>query len=304
MLGNFCRNRLLLPACLLCLSFSAKAQYTYGTTGLLNMPTADMQRDKTFLFGGGFLEKHTSAARWFYNTWNYYINITIFPWMEVSYNMELHKAVEKDLGTHTTGAWVPNTYGKFVNQDRQFSVRFRIWKEGWWKPWTPQVVIGSDDISSHSWGDTENRFAIEDMTGNSFNNRYYLGVTKHFEFANIGSLGSHLSYLYNRRSDYPLNGIAVGVNFRFNLKDEESVLRKIVNGLNLMAEAYPADGCGYLYKGSFEPQKHLDRGVSIGKYDINVGASYSIWKGRINFIGELYGCKDFSGGVQFKIHLK
>lgn len=33
------------------------AQFTYGTTGLLNMPTADMQRDKTFMFGGGFLEK-------------------------------------------------------------------------------------------------------------------------------------------------------------------------------------------------------------------------------------------------------
>ena len=26
------------------------AQFTYGTTGLLNMPTADMQRDKTCIF--------------------------------------------------------------------------------------------------------------------------------------------------------------------------------------------------------------------------------------------------------------
>ena len=40
------------------------AQFTYGTTGLLNMPTADMQRDKTFMFGGGFLEKHATPARW------------------------------------------------------------------------------------------------------------------------------------------------------------------------------------------------------------------------------------------------
>lgn len=39
------------------------AQFTYGTTGLLNMPTADMQRDKTFMFGGGFLEKHATPAR-------------------------------------------------------------------------------------------------------------------------------------------------------------------------------------------------------------------------------------------------
>ena len=48
------------------------AQFTYGTTGLLNMPTADMQRDKTFMFGGGFLEKHATPARWTYNTFNYF----------------------------------------------------------------------------------------------------------------------------------------------------------------------------------------------------------------------------------------
>lgn len=58
------------------------AQFTYGTTGLLNMPTADMQRDKTFMFGGGFLEKHATPARWTYNTFNYYFDITIFPWLK------------------------------------------------------------------------------------------------------------------------------------------------------------------------------------------------------------------------------
>lgn len=42
------------------------------------MPTAEMQRDKTFMFGGGFLEKHATPARWTYNTLNYYINITLF----------------------------------------------------------------------------------------------------------------------------------------------------------------------------------------------------------------------------------
>ena len=70
------------------------AQFTYGTTGLLNMPTADMQRDKTFMFGGGFLEKHATPARWTYNTFNYYLDITIFPWLEVSYICTLHKAME------------------------------------------------------------------------------------------------------------------------------------------------------------------------------------------------------------------
>lgn len=83
------------------------AQFTYGTTGLLNMPTADMQRDKTFMFGGGFLEKHATPARWTYNTFNYYLDITIFPWLEVSYICTLHKAMEVD-PAYGPGFWVPS----------------------------------------------------------------------------------------------------------------------------------------------------------------------------------------------------
>lgn len=60
------------------------------------MPTAEMQRDKTFMFGGGFLERHATPARWTYNTLNYYINITLFPWLEVAYDCTLHKAMECD----------------------------------------------------------------------------------------------------------------------------------------------------------------------------------------------------------------
>ena len=36
-------------------SLWADAQALLGTTGLLHAPTADMQRDKTFLFGGNYL---------------------------------------------------------------------------------------------------------------------------------------------------------------------------------------------------------------------------------------------------------
>lgn len=282
----------------------ANSQYTYGTTGLLNMPTANMQQDKTFMFGGGYLEKHSSPARWFYDTWNYYINVTIFPWMEVSYHCVLHKSVYNDYGTGSTGYWVPGTYGKFTNQDRQFNVRFRLWKEGWWKPWTPQIVIGSDDISTHSWGRTEDRFKVEDNRSNGFGNRYYLAATKHFHFTNIGTLGAHVAYLYNVRSDYPLNGIAAGTNFRFALPEETSLWNRALNGVNLMMELYPADGRGTYRVNSFKGMKHYDRGVSIGKYDINIGCCYSLWKDHINLYGELYGCKDFSGGVQFKVRLK
>ena len=68
-----------------------RAQYVYGTTGLLHAPSADMQRDKTFLCGFSYLQVAATPKHWNYDTWNYYINITLFPWLEVGYTCTLHK---------------------------------------------------------------------------------------------------------------------------------------------------------------------------------------------------------------------
>lgn len=282
----------------------AKAQYTYGTTGLLNMPTADMQQDKTVMIGGGYLDKHTSVARWYYNTFNYYVNVTFFPWLEVSYNLTLVKALPDDHEKYPKKYWVPRTYGKFVNQDRAFSARLRIWKEGWFREWTPQIVIGMDDILSASWAG----MSLSSSKGNGFSNRFYISASKHINIEGAADIGAHVTYMYNNdRWHYSLNGIGIGANLRFNFKEDNKIKKvtwqKLINGLNLMVEAYPADGKGVWWieqKGV----DHYDRGLAIGKYDINVGCCYSVWKDYINFYGELYGCKDFSGGIQFKLHLK
>ena len=43
-------KRLLAILCVVVLTGgTVKAQINYGTTGLMNMPTADMQKDKTFM---------------------------------------------------------------------------------------------------------------------------------------------------------------------------------------------------------------------------------------------------------------
>lgn len=295
-------KKILLTTLFTSIVYITKAQFTYGTTGLLNMPTADMQKDKTFLFGGGYLEKHASTGRWFYDTYNYYINITFFPWMEFSYVLNLHKAFKYDppLGHY----WIPFTYGKFINQDRSFHVKFRLWKEGWWREWTPQIVVGGNDILGDSWhGGSLTNPTI--YIGNGFLNRYYLAITKHLNIENIGEIGAHLTWIINKRTEYKLNGLCMGSNFRFKLKEENSIWKKAINGLNLMAEAYPANGQGMYYRAQLDKKdyKTYDRGVHIGQYDINIGACYSFWKDRINLYGELYGCKDFSGGLQFKISL-
>ena len=250
--------------CLL-MAVGSQAQFTHGTTGLLEMPTADMQKDKTFMVGGGYLHHTVTPPHWTYNTWNYYLNVTIFPWLEVSYACTLFDEYLP---------WKPNQPVHMKNQDRNYSIRLRLWKEGWWKKWTPQIVVGSNDVGTSSG---ENAGTSVGATGNGFWNRYFLAVTKHVGFSKVGELGVHASYLYNRRKDNPLNGPAFGANFRFGLPGE-SFWHKAVNGINLMAEY---------------DSKH-----------VNIGGSYSVWKDRINGFFELSQCKHPSAGICLKICLK
>ena len=110
---------------LVAFSLNASAQYTYGTTGLLHAPSADMQKDATVMAGGGYLHPSATPSTRDYHTWNYYVNITFFPWLEIGYTCTLFS--EEWLGVDKHG------YSGFTNQDRSFQGRLRIWKEGWWK---------------------------------------------------------------------------------------------------------------------------------------------------------------------------
>lgn len=335
-----CVRFLLSMILILSVSWKMQAQYTYGTTGLLNMPTADMNDNGTIMLGGSYLDKHTSTARWFYDTYGYYVNVTFFSFFEVSYNMELHKGFKNDWGSGQGGYWAPQSYGRFCNQDRQFSVKLRLWKEGWLYDWTPQLCVGSDDISSHSWSDTDKALSIEDLRTNGFNNRYYIALTKHFAIRNAGEVGTHVSYLYNVRSDYSLNSPSFGVDFKLGIP-ESSAWIKYVNGFDFRLEAYPANGQGYIYNDSAVKQYGLERGLHAGIYDFNVGTEYSYsfvtghrkteskplfswWNGfrdkmtaagfgrdtdqndhttvDLAVYGELYGFKHPSVGIQIRIH--
>lgn len=288
------KNRLWLIILFALIANKTFAQFSYGTTGLLNMPTADMQRDKTFMAGANLLDKHGTVPRWWYDTWSYYINITIFPWLEVGYLCTGHKAVPTDYGNRKD-SWVPSTYGKFVNQDRSFHFRLRVWKEGWWKKWTPQIVLGANDAIGDSWNGGSLTYPSETTYGNGFLNRYYLAFTKHFTFKGIGTLGAHFTWIYSQRFDNDLNDPAIGANFRFKLNDKGNFWRKAVNGLSLMAELTP----GYT-----DVNEDLIFNPDGPKYQVNIGATYSIWKDRINVVGALYRCKYPSVGLYFRVCLK
>ena len=86
-------KRIAFTLLLVCCPFMLSAQLTYGVTGLLHMPSAEMQKDKTFMIGGNVL--HITPLRYFnYDeikyTFNYFINITFFPWMEVGYTCTIN----------------------------------------------------------------------------------------------------------------------------------------------------------------------------------------------------------------------
>ena len=260
---------ILLILCCLCLCIDkGYAQYIDGTTGLLHMPTADMQRDKTLMLGAGYLRKEATPSKWYYDTWNYYLNVTFFPWLEVSYTCVLFTA--KSLGLEPYG------YSGYTNQDRHFSARLRLWKEGWWKPWTPQIVVGVNDFTSGSGGDYTN-FGV-DGDGNGYFNRYYLAATKHLDFLNWGKVGVHAAYVYNKRNVDKLNAIALGADYAVPLPVNRHKLLKLLHEVKVMAE-YDSKG-------------------------INIGGNLSIWEDHFNVMMELYRCKYPSVGINFKVHLK
>lgn len=269
---------------LFAVSFSCiYSQVLRGTTGLLHAPTAVMEKDKTFKIGGNILAltplHYADFGREVNKTYNYYLNVTLFPWLEVGYICTLNYA------KHGSHYFPPKSWGKYTNQDRAFSVRLRAWKEGWWRPWTPQIVFGADDATSHvSYGGGDVEF------GSGMNNyftRFYFATTKHFDLIGSGQLGAHFGFCMGRGVwDEHYNRPSAGVNFRLGLPEDKS-WTKLVNGLNLMAE-YDARtiNVGGEYSLPLSYKKNGDEALSL------------------HAIAELNDGKYMSGGIQLKVHLK
>lgn len=188
------------------------AQYSDGMTGLLHTPSAEMQQDAMFMAGGGFLNKeltpNTHPMTWSYHTFNYYINVTFFPFLEVGY---ICTPFKRSVGS------LPR---KWRGQDRHFAVRLRVLKEGQFWQYMPAIVLGTSDPFT-----TFQKSATPGAEGNGHFNKYYIAATRHFDIRG-GVLGVHLSYLYNVRKKDKLNGPGVGVSYDVTA----------VKGLRVLAE--------------------------------------------------------------------
>lgn len=115
--------------CLLCLTQQVYSQYSLGTSGLLTIPTADIQTDGTFIGGGNYLPVGMLPAEFTKSTANYFVNLTFLPFVEMTYRCTLARI---DLPTGKR-SW---------QQDRSVSLRLRLLKE---KRYIPGLAVGSND---------------------------------------------------------------------------------------------------------------------------------------------------------------
>lgn len=153
-----------------------------GNTGLMNIPTADMQEQGTFLLGGNYLPDGMTPFN--YNTGNYFANITFLSFVELSYRCTLLKTQRYD--------------GKrgYFQQDRSMTARVRPLKEG--KYW-PALVIGMNDPFKN--------------TGTNYYASVYGVATKGFSIAPGDRLAVTLGYFFPMNDHCVQDGVFGGISY-------------------------------------------------------------------------------------------
>ena len=181
-----------------------KSQEYHGTTGLLQVPSAEMDSAGTFRGGIYWVDKAMLPSYIFnyseripFDAPCYTIGVTFFRWIQMSYTGTLIKIHPNDDKSRPLG---------YYNEDRHVNLKMNPLYEGkWW----PAVAVGWDDVGNFSLF----KFR-KNLTTNNFFGNLYVSVTKHFDVKGY-EIGAHLSYRY-----YPADlnkerrGLAGGLTLR------------------------------------------------------------------------------------------
>jgi len=171
-------------------------QYT-SMSGLIHVPSAEMDAEGDARIGVHYLNQHMvpdvfSYEGEKYNTFDHYVSITPFWWIEIGYTCTLLKIDKYKIN-------------KLTNKDRYFSFKLNPLREGkWW----PAVAVGCNDIADSR--------SVKDETadGELYFANYYLAATKHVDLSG-NEIGVHLSYRhYTKAYNDKWNGVVGGVTFR------------------------------------------------------------------------------------------
>lgn len=175
----------LITVVMFCVCSTCRAQQLLGTSGLMNVPTAEMYASGTFKGGASLVQKELLSDRFNYNTGIYYIDFTPFSFMEITFRETLLKTRKGDkMG--------------FYQQDRSTTLRLRPLKEKEGR-WFPSVVLGVNDIYSDH--------------GSSNYAAVYGVVTKNFPLGKIGMLGVTAGFAKAFDKGDAYDGVLGGVRF-------------------------------------------------------------------------------------------
>lgn len=196
-------KRIMLLAIVLISVASVRAQQYTGMSGLIHVPSAEMDTVGEARIGAHFLNgKFTPDHPYWefdgkkYNTCDFYLSLTPFKWMEIGYTITLFKHKSTGEGDKTG----------YNRKDRYVSIKFRPLEEG--RYW-PAVAIGANDFLTSS-----------PLKGNDIGNtngfwrNYYLALTKHFGFGGH-EIAPTVCYRYFPSGyDRRWRGVVGGVTYR------------------------------------------------------------------------------------------
>lgn len=193
-------NAILLAFLVLCLfPHAVEAQQYTGISGLAHVPSGEMNYEGDAFIGVHFLNKAMMPDTGFlyqgekYHTFDYYLALTPFSWIELSY-VCTERIIQKDQLGHAI-RW---------SKDRYASVKIQPLKEG---KYYPAVAIGCNDIATSGFDPN-----LPDVQLYFLN--WYVAATKHFSFSG-NELGVTLAYRYYYRGyNAKWNGIVGGITFR------------------------------------------------------------------------------------------
>lgn len=263
---SFAVCKSLIAGFLMTIGITCAGQFWDSCSGLLQTPSADMHKNGTFTLTANMLNKHSiSPWYWGYDTFSYGIGINLWSRIEIGYVCVLLN------GSKNPNKEIAPYYKIMRNQDRHFTAKALLLKEGdFGVSWLPALAIGISDPTTYNGNDyTDQAVAGE---GNGFFNRYYAVATKHFN-TNVGTVGAHLGYQYNRRTDFPMNGPCAAVDWMPIWLQKENVITTKL----------------------------------IAEYDsrtFNIGAIVSLWRDHFDAMIELQAMKWISAGIRYKLVLK
>lgn len=241
-----------------------RAQFTDGSTGLLQMPTADMQDDGTFMITNNFLNQHATSTNWSYDTFQYGIYVSFWGRVEIGYVCTLLNDYWKGRQTRKD-VWM-------INQDRHFVGRVCLLRENeFGLKWMPALVVGVSDPTTGSGGD----YSRMDVAGtdNGYFNRTFVVLTKHIQTP-WGPVGAHAGYQFNHRLDYPINAPCAGVDWMPVWIQNKGIL----DNMKVILE--------------------------YDSRTVNLGFIASIWDNRFEAMVELQSFQWISFGLRYKLRLK